>query len=102
MTERIEGDYTVTEDQDSYGTITGNVTVKSGARFISYGLVNGNVTVESGADFLLCGLVGGDIVGQGHTEVAGLVKGAVTTPQALIRKNAIVGRTRYTEDTVIN
>ena len=71
---KIEGNYVVTEDERFSGMITGIVTVKRGVKFINHGMLCKDVIIEEGGFFYNHGMVNGNVIGEGYTEIWGMVK----------------------------
>lgn len=96
---KIEGNYVVSTDERFHGIITGNVTVKAGVTYINHGMLCRDVTVEEGGTFYNYGMVTGNVMGEGYTEIWGMVKGYVSTMLSVyIHKDAIINGKRYEED----
>ena len=96
---KIIGNYAVNKNERFNGMITGNVTVKSGARFINHGMLCDDVIVEENAFFYNHGMVNGNVMGEGYTEVWGIVKGYVSSMlKSYIHEDAIVNGKRYDFD----
>lgn len=92
---KIDSNYTVTENFDFSGIITGTVTVKSGVRFINHGMLCEDVIVEQDAYFGNYGTVIGSIKGNGHFELWGKIDGTVSpTLDAQIHKGSYINGKR--------
>ena len=93
---KIVGNYAVKEDERFNGMVTGNVTVKSGTKFINYGMLCKDVIVEENAFFYNHGMVNGNVMGEGYTEIWGTVNGYVASLlKTYIHEEAIVNGKRY-------
>jgi hypothetical protein len=68
----IEGPITATRDTALWGSVSGDVVIRSGVRLELYGKVRGDLIVEQGGVALVRGSVSGTVVNRGaHVVVFG-------------------------------
>ena len=96
---KIDGNYVAKVDERFMGMITGNVTVKSGVKFINHGMICENVIVEENGFFYNHGMVNGNIMGEGYAEVWGVVKGYLSSMlNTYVHQEAVVNGEKYEFD----
>jgi cytoskeletal protein CcmA (bactofilin family) len=74
---QIEGPFTLADDLELRGMITGDAKVPAGKELVLLGMVTGDLTVEEGGTAIVRGTVGGSIVNGGRVEISGRVVGSL-------------------------
>lgn len=96
---KIEGNYIANEDGQFSGMITGNLTVKSGVKFVNHGMVCRDVMVEENASFYNYGMVSGNVIGEGYAEIRGTIQGYLSSMlNTYVHKGAIIKGRKYEGD----
>ena len=75
--DQIPGPLTISDEVESHGTITTEVTVARGGRLIVYGMIAGDLIIEEGGVAEVRGMVTGSVVNRGVFRLAGLVSGSL-------------------------
>lgn len=90
------GNYGVATDTILKGVVNDMVTVKKGAILTNRGTICKDVIVENGARFLNRNTVLGNVLGDGHAEIWGEVRGFVSSMlSSYIHEGAVVNGKCY-------
>ena len=96
---KIDSNYIANEDEQFRGMITGNLTIKSGVKFVNRGMICKDVIIEENAFFYNRGTVNGNVIGEGYAEVWGIVNGYLSSMlNSYIHQDAIINKKRYDTD----
>jgi len=75
----LEGDFTLDDNAELYGTITGDVLVPPDYTLDIHGIVSGMLTVEQGATVRVMGTMNGPVINRGKLEIYGIARGGIDT-----------------------